>query len=119
LKSITNVIFSTSVSEAAVEELKHDAQVAAAPARALIFVEMVNSSAIDDDLARCGAIDAGDQIDHRGFARARFAQHGGELAVLHPQVDASQRAGKSPAGFCTLDHAADYQWASPGAAEAS
>ena len=43
------------------------------------------------DLARSGTIDAGDQIDHRRLARARLAQHGDELAVLHLQVDAFQR----------------------------
>ncbi len=42
------------------KELKDHAQIQAAPAGALIFVQVLNGCAIDDDLAGGGAIDAGD-----------------------------------------------------------
>jgi hypothetical protein len=45
----------------------------------------VDRPPVEQDLAAGGGNEAGDEIEHRGFAAARGADDGDELALLHLQ----------------------------------
>ena len=60
--------------------------------RAIWFsLNCVHGGVAHQHLARCGAVDAGDHVDQRGLAAARFADDADELAAVDLQVDAVER----------------------------
>jgi hypothetical protein len=54
------------------------------------------------------SIDAGQHIEQRRFAAARFANDGDELAFVDAQVHALQRRKRAGGGFERLDHVAHF-----------
>ena len=58
--------------------------------------------AADEDLALRRAIDAGQHVDQRGLAAARFADDGHELAAIDLQIDAVQRGELARRGLVDL-----------------
>jgi len=73
-----------------VVELEHEADVAAAPVRELAAVHAVQALAFDLDLARRRRVEAADEIEQRGLARARRPHQRDEVALGDVEVDAVQ-----------------------------
>ncbi len=53
----------------------------------LLLVVSVQRLTADDHLARCGTVDAGNEVDEGRFAAARLADDSHELAAIHLQID--------------------------------
>ena len=70
--------------------LKDKADLPRADARQFLFAQRADQLPIQDVFARSGRIQAADQVHQRGFAAARGAQDGKELARLNVQVDPLQ-----------------------------
>ena len=67
------------------------------------FAQRMNGRAADKDLARGGPVDAGDHVDQRGFAAARFADDGDKFAAINFQIDILQ-GGEIPGGAAISLH---------------
>ena len=63
--------------------------------------------AVDEDLARIGRVDAGQQLDQRGLAGAVFTQQGQDLAGMHVQ---RQRVHRLRAAKALADAREPQQW---------
>jgi hypothetical protein len=83
-------------------------EVLAAPAGHAVFVQFVDSRVIDKDFAGRRAVDAGDHIQQRGLAAARFADDADEFTSLDMQVYVFERGEISNGGFVILDHVAQF-----------
>src|SRR5690606_38108955 len=73
-----------------VVELEHEADMLGTPAGQLAGLELVDTLAVDADAAGGGRIQAADQVQQGGLARARRAHQGEEIATLDVEVDAVQ-----------------------------
>jgi hypothetical protein len=73
------------------EGLEDEAHVAAAPQRERIVVAVVEARAVDADLARIRAVEAGDDVEQRRLARARLADDGEPFAGRDVEVDAGEQ----------------------------
>ncbi|MDT4879435.1 hypothetical protein FQZ97_1151110 [compost metagenome] len=58
----------------------------------------VDLTAVEDDPAGGGLVQAGDDVQNGGFAAAGVADQGDELALVDAQVDVLQRAVKALVG---------------------
>ncbi len=92
------------------EELEDDADVGAAPAREGVLVEGVECRLADADVAACGAIEPGDQIEECRLARPRASREGDELAGMRAEGDVAEGddrlaggAGEVPGDGVELD----------------
>src|SRR5207249_10269141 len=54
--------------------------------------------AVEDDLAGVGGEKSGDEVDERGLAGSRVADHGNELALLEREVHTAEDVGRSARG---------------------
>src|SRR5690606_22475892 len=73
-----------------VVELEDEADVLGAPARQFAGLELVDALAVDADAAGGGRVQAADQVQQGGLARARRAHQGDEGTALDLEVDAVQ-----------------------------
>src|SRR5262249_15245972 len=73
-----------------VEELEDEADPPPAQQGALAFGEAAELGAVETDLAAVGGLDAGDQIEQRGFAGAAAAEQDHQLAAADLEVEAGQ-----------------------------
>ena len=86
-----------------VEELEHEADLAAAQARAAGLVGAGQVLALHAHLAAGRAVEAAEQVEQRRLAAAARPGDGDELAVRHPQVDVRRARSRPPAPSpCTL-----------------
>ena len=88
------------------EELEDDAHRTAAPDGDLLLAEGMDGDARNEHLARGWAVDAGDDVDQRGFAAAGFADDGDKGAEFHLQVDAVEGGEGAGRAAIDLDHVA-------------
>jgi hypothetical protein len=79
-----------------VEELEHDADVAAPIERQLPFRQRSELAVTDGHRARGGTVDAAEEMEERGLSAPGRAQHGEELSRRDIQVDAVQRGDARP-----------------------
>src|SRR5262249_27303048 len=68
-------------------ELEDEADVGGAPARKLALGKAVDARARDRDLAGVRPVDAAEQVEQRGLARAGRPHHGDEVALRDRQVE--------------------------------
>ncbi len=74
-----------------IEELEDEADMPPAELRQIVVAEVRDLGAVDRYGARCGPIEAGEDVHERRLARARGAHDGGELALRNVERDAAQR----------------------------
>ena len=74
-----------------IELLEDEADVLVAPAGDLAVAERAQVLAEDADLAAGGPVHGGDQVQQRGFARARRPHERDELALVDLEVDVVER----------------------------
>ena len=79
-----------------VEELEHEADLAAAQARELGLAQLVDALAVEPDLAGRRAIEAGEEVEQRRLAAPARAHDRDELAALDREVDAAQASTFAP-----------------------
>jgi hypothetical protein len=84
--------------------------------RSVRLVPFLQVEPVQQDAAARGLVEAGQQLDQRGFARAVLPHQGQALARPHVQIDARQR-GRGGAGIDELD--ASKRMPSPGRGPAS
>ena len=89
-----------------VEELEHDADVAAAHAGQLVLALAGDLLAGEHDLAVVGGVEAGDEVEQRRLAAARRAHDRDELAGAEVEVDAAQGPHRRELRLERLAHAA-------------
>jgi len=82
-----------------VEELKDEADLAAAQLRPGRLAELVDSAAAEVDLAGCGSVEPAEQVQQGRLAAARGAHDADELALGDRQVDAAQRRDRDAVAF--------------------
>ena len=76
-----------------VKGLEHKAQVFAAPVRALRVAQTTEVHAVVGDAAFAPVVQRGQAVEQAGFAHARFAHDGDELARRHREVHAAEDGG--------------------------
>ena len=82
-----------------VEELEHDADVAAPQDRELVFALADELLARERHLAVGRRVEAGDDVEQRRLAATRRPHHRDELVRAHREVDAAQRAYRRALGL--------------------
>jgi hypothetical protein len=87
------------------EELEHDPDRPAAPAREVVLARAVDGGARDDHLAPTRAVDAADHVQQRRLAAAGLAAHRHELALSDLEVDLPQRRELAGGGRVALGDA--------------
>ena len=75
------------------KELEDKADRAAAHIGALVAVELADVLAVDEHLPAGGLVQAADQLQQGGLARAGRPDQGGKFAAFDGQVDAAQGLG--------------------------
>jgi len=91
--------------------LEHEADLAAADARELELVEVLDAVAVERVLALGRLVEAADDVHERRFAASRGAEHRQVLAPLNVQVDAPEHDRVLVAHFvdlCDAAHAKEF-----------
>ena len=92
-----------------VEELEDDSQFKPPVLGQGLVIRMFQVNSVHDDLARCGAVEASQQVEERAFARAACTRDGKEFTASDFQrngVEGSDRRYTVGAGgFDETDHA--------------
>ena len=73
-----------------VVELENEADVARAPAGEFRLAQPDDVRAADQEFARIGLVDAGNEVEQRALARARWAHQREELAARDVEADVAQ-----------------------------
>ena len=82
-----------------IEELKDEADLAAAQQRPGRLAELVDPAPAEMDLAGGGPVEAAEQMQQSGLAAARGPHDADELALGDRQVDTAQRGDLDPVGL--------------------
>ena len=86
-----------------VERLEDEAELATPRQRAPGVVERGEVRAVDFDTPRVGAVEAGDQVEQRGLARARLADDRDVFARSDPQAEPVEHGARAEALGETVD----------------
>src|SRR5215470_11369343 len=90
-----------------VVELENEADRARPPVGELRLAEPRDVDAVDQDLARIGLVDPGDQVEQRRLARAGRPHQAEEVAALHVERDVVQHRHHLPAAAVGLEDVPD------------